>query len=367
MNYLFHLGRDAELSALEVVSYLERTKRTYQVKKVTKLIMMVSIDAFDPVEAMKCLGGTIKISAAAEDADAIIRASMTKNRISVGMTVLESGITMPEQVVQQIKTIAREEHVKVMQKHKTGRDIPPSKSKGLDLEMVIYKNILYHVVAVSDPKSYAQRDEKRPFFDPLMVISVRLAKILINLSQVKPNGVLLDPFCGLGTILQEAALMQLQPIGSDDDSRNIRECKENLAWAKKTVGMNILPKVTIRRVEKMGLVKADAIATEPYLGPFLKKLPFENEARDIAAELTPMYDSFLREARKTLRVGAKMAVIVPSFKTRNEKVIRIGFQTLLKNHNFAIVQPLKNTLIPLEYTLKGSKIRRQIYVVEKLK
>ena len=54
----------------------------------------------------------------------------------------------------------------------------------------------------------------------------RLAKILINLSEVKDEEILLDPFCGIGVILEEALLQNINVIGIDKDKKAVDRCKE---------------------------------------------------------------------------------------------------------------------------------------------
>ena len=372
MNYIFHLGRDAELSALEVISYLERIQKKYKILKITKKALVIDLPNLDNNEAIKNLGGTIKISLELEDPEKAIQKkiySINSKRIHYGINSLESSTKSFQQLVNLIKTFCKKEKIKVLHKHSKEREIPPSKSQNLDLELTLFKNKVYAVIAASDPKSYALRDEKRPYFDPLKVISVRLSKILINLAQPKNNDTLLDPFAGLGTILQEASLMNINSIGTDNNPQTINRCKANLDWAKKQFKIKNSPKTLVSDISQLSkkVKSVDCIATEPYLGPYIKKLPTEMEAREIAKDISRLYNNFLKEASKILKTGSKVAVIVPAFKTRDSKTIRIGFQNMLKIHNFKIHQPLKNKLIPLDYTLRGSKIRRKIYILEKLK
>ena len=81
--------------------------------------------------------------------------------------------------------------------------------------------------SISNPKDYKNRDENRPKFDEKKVVSIRLAKILINLSQARYE--VLDPFCGCGTILQEGLLKKLDVIGIDKDISDVRA---NLNWLR---------------------------------------------------------------------------------------------------------------------------------------
>lgn len=371
MEYIFHLGRNPELSSLEIVSFLKRTNRKYEILKITKRALLANVDKLDSTDAISCLGGTIKISSEPQDIDSLIQNKIVNTRskkINFGINFMESSKAELKKVSEKVKQISRVESVKALQKHSTEREIPPSKSKNLDLELTLFKNKLYMVSAVSDPKSYAFRDEGRPCYDSLKVVSVRLAKILINLAQPKERDILLDPFSGLGTILQEASLMNLQTIGTDNDKLIIKDSKANLNWAKRELKIKKNPQIKCMNVSKISCLRnVDCIATEPYLGPFLRKLPTEQEAREIVKDLSKLYDSFLRESSKLLKKGSKIAIVVPTFKTKNAKLIRIGFQTMLKKHGFDIYQPLKNTLVPIDYVLKGSKIRRKIYILEKLK
>ncbi|MBT4060116.1 MAG: hypothetical protein HOE69_07420 [Euryarchaeota archaeon] len=69
---------------------------------------------------------------------------------------------------------------------------------------------------------------KRPFFKPIS-LDPRLARAMVNLAC--PNGGnILDPFCGTGGILLEAASIGLHAFGSDADSRMVWGSRENLEW-----------------------------------------------------------------------------------------------------------------------------------------
>src|SRR3989338_7924655 len=96
-------------------------------------------------------------------------------------------------------------------------------------EVILYKDVIAEVIAVFNPKDYDLRD-KRPYLEKEKLTSIRLAKILINLSQAKEDGKLLDPFCGSGTVLQEALLMGIDAIGMDSDSITIHHARKNLTW-----------------------------------------------------------------------------------------------------------------------------------------
>ncbi len=57
---------------------------------------------------------------------------------------------------------------------------------------------------------------------------------MINLSGAKPDDYLWDPFCGTGTVLQEAALIGVNAYGSDLSDKMISYTTENMNWVEKT-------------------------------------------------------------------------------------------------------------------------------------
>ena len=60
--------------------------------------------------------------------------------------------------------------------------------------------------AVHNPFEFQKRDIYKPIQRKIFGMPPRLARIMVNLSACTPGKVLLDPFCGVGTILQEALM-----------------------------------------------------------------------------------------------------------------------------------------------------------------
>ena len=62
--------------------------------------------------------------------------------------------------------------------------------------------------------------QHRPFFSPIS-LHPKLARVLVNISAIKRDETLLDPFCGTGGILIEAGLIGAKVIGSDIEEKMI--------------------------------------------------------------------------------------------------------------------------------------------------
>ncbi|MBS3748428.1 MAG: methyltransferase domain-containing protein [Candidatus Thermoplasmatota archaeon] len=68
----------------------------------------------------------------------------------------------------------------------------------------------------------------RPFFSPIS-LHPKIARALVNLSQVNDQDTILDPFCGTGGILLEAGLMNISIIGSDISEKMVKGTQRNLS------------------------------------------------------------------------------------------------------------------------------------------
>ncbi|MEK6839371.1 MAG: DNA methyltransferase, partial [Nanoarchaeota archaeon] len=275
----------------------------------------------------------------------------SSNKITFSLTLIDS-----KNILDELRAFWKEQNVKALQKFAQMRDIPPSKAKNLDFDLIVFRNVLYKVTSISNPKEYRERDEKRPSFDPKKVISIRLAKILINLSEAKNE--ITDPFCGTGTILQEALLMGYRVIGIDlfiDDAR------KNIEW----LGKNYRNKTKFLQGDVTKVLSqmqsVEAIVTEPYMGPYYKKLPSEQEAQRTIKELIPLYTNFFTALHP--KIKGKVVILLPRIRTYM-KTFTLPINEILQKTGFEIVSPLPSIKLPLEYEKRHSKIERSIYILE---
>jgi tRNA (guanine10-N2)-dimethyltransferase len=74
-----------------------------------------------------------------------------------------------------------------------------------------------------------RRGHLRPFLSPI-TLHPKIARAMVNLSQVKKQQTLLDPFCGTGGILLEAGFIGAQIIGSDIEQKMIEGSQKNLEF-----------------------------------------------------------------------------------------------------------------------------------------
>ena len=367
--YLFVLGRDPELSLIEIGSLLESNNIEYEIFDNDKNIAVVKIKNFSE-SIIKKLGGTIKIAEIISNTNKLDEIEInlekanlyngTKNKINYYISAFNTNLKSF------VEDFLKDYFKRIILKALYRKETTPSSmirneilKEGLDL--VIYKNYIAKTIAVSNPLELKQRDISRPSVDYMKTISLRLAKILINISQVKENETLVDPFCGSGSILQEALLNNINVIGFDKSKESIEQAKKNLEWLKE----NYLIKADYRLFNldsrKMSSVikKADSIVTEPYLGPYIRKLPRIEEAKEIILDLSSLYSSIIKQASLMLNSGKRLVIVIPRLRTLENKTLFIDINSIAENNDFYLAHK------PIIYAYSKSKIIREICVLEK--
>ncbi len=369
-TYLFELGRDPKLSVIEIESYLQKKELKFEILETGKNIVVIKTENLDAKETTKQLGGTIKIAKVISTSGKIedIEQNLNQQELYMGeenktyYSVNAYNTDIDDYVLEYLKDYFKRIKVKAILK----KDIEPSRLAKKELEteildIVIYKNYIGKTVATTNPKEIKERDLGRPNVDYMKTISIRLAKILINLSQVKEKETLVDPFCGSGTVLQEAIIKGINAIGLDSDSNSIKQSKDNLEWVKQhyeAKGQYQLIKLDSRKMASV-IKEADAIVTEPYMGPYIKKLPTMTEARELTLELTDLYTTVINQAARMLHTEKRIVMIVPRIRTRENSKVLIDFKSIIENAGFRSVYE------PILYAYKESKLHREIWVLEK--
>ncbi len=101
-----------------------------------------------------------------------------------------------------------------------------------ELRAVVSENTAYLGVkkaGIETSHFQQRRGHLRPFLSPI-TLHPKIARALVNLSQVKKQQTLLDPFCGTGGILLEAGLLGAYTVGSDIEQKMIDGSQKNLDY-----------------------------------------------------------------------------------------------------------------------------------------
>jgi len=273
----------------------------------------------------------------------------------------------------------------VTSKEDTLSSVIVAKNKLLGSELIVIKaddqKIHYGLTQAVQPfEAYGQRDYGKPARDSERgMLAPKLAQVLINLAAVSRQKVILDPFCGTGTVLQEALLLGYrQVIGSDSDSLAITAAKKNLEWLAKEnkLGQYKLIQADVRNIfEQIKPGEVQAVVTEPYLGPAreLAGRVQDGRRKEIVAQLTNLYLQAFEQFNKILPSGGRVVMIWPVFIQEErkiylplmEKIEASGFvRTIPAVVNSSLAQYLtpRKTLI---YQRPGQVVTREITVWHK--
>ncbi|MEW6505936.1 MAG: DNA methyltransferase [Chloroflexota bacterium] len=244
-------------------------------------------------------------------------------------------------------------------------------------------SFLAKTVAAHDPFEFQKRDVGRPVQRKIFSIPPRLAKILVNLSMCQRGKVFLDPFCGVGTILQEALLAGACVIGVDVNPWCVEASRTNLDWLEDEYKLADASCEVLQgdacNLNQIHDNTVDCIATEPDLGPALRDVPTESYARRIVVKLKPLYSGFLSEAHRTLSEGGRLALVSPYIRTHGKGFVAMDVEGMAKAVGFRSVSlfgrdyfsgssPLIEELVGTSFfvdVMKRHKIGRKINVFTK--
>ena len=226
--------------------------------------------------------------------------------------------------------------------------------------------------AVLDINELEDRDVKRPFFRAKLGMGAALARAMIHISQKKPPGVIYDPFCGTGIILQEALLLGYTPQGSDVDATCIQGTNDNLSWISQRMKIK-KPKDVVRRIDfthaAEHLHDIEAIVTEPYLGPALTGYPDRRGAAKIIRDLSERYQRYMASIDDVLTDDGVAVFIVPGIRSAEDMLYTLDPEDLFTRHGFSIQkQKIQNVDVPFmfRHAPKEQRVERLIYVISRV-
>ena len=194
-------------------------------------------------------------------------------------------------------------------------------------------------VEVHNPFEFQKRDIYKPNQRKIFGMPPRLARIMVNLSACKNGNILLDPFCGVGTILQEALLERAMVVGMDVNPWCVKAATENLEWLVREYGLEgadfrVLQGDVNKLLEKVGQESMDCIVCEPDLGPALRQVPTGPYAKKIIQKLEPLYFGFVEQAYGALKPGGRLVLVTPYIRTRAKQSITMPIDTKLGELGF---------------------------------
>ncbi|WP_048147912.1 TRM11 family SAM-dependent methyltransferase [Palaeococcus ferrophilus] len=179
-------------------------------------------------------------------------------------------------------------------------------------------------VRVADPFELKKLDVERPRQRAILSIPPRLARIMVNLSEVR-EGKALDPFCGVGTVIQELLLQGFDAYGSDINPSIVNAAKENVAWLKKEFRVKRSAHLEVCDAKKLHRCfrgRFDLIVSEPYLGKPLRKKPTRGEAVEMARKLDSFYFPVFESFSRVMKRNGRVVFVFPAYRLSDGSIYR---------------------------------------------
>lgn len=193
-------------------------------------------------------------------------------------------------------------------------------------------------VFISDNKTYVgleiseinrsdfekRKVQNRPFFSPIS-LHPKLARALVNFSQIKKGELLLDPFCGTGGILIEAGLIGAKVVGCDIEKKMIEGCKQTLEYYN--ISDPILINSDIGNIDNY-IKKVDAVVTD---------FPYGKSTTTKGEKIEDLYNRAFEKIVQIIKKNSIAVIVSP-----NEKLYTLGkdFFSILEKHEVRVHRSL---------------------------
>ncbi len=391
--YFCILGSHPDLSTAEIRAVLPDAKNIHAFDK----MLILESENWDSNQLMDKLGGTIKLG------DIIYQGSLTKLNSSLiadllapanantegkrsldfGLTIYGSKSTQKKffKLPIQLKKDLRAKGYSVRWvTGKGGEPLSPAAvakcnlcdTPNADLCLMVDgdKAYLGKTANVQNADAWSKRDYDRPKRDSKNgMLPPKLARMMVNLAETPSDGVILDPFCGSGTILMEAVLATdaKQIIGSDIEAKQIQYTEANNNWlvqekiisSKDAKRFRIFTADVINIQNFLAPKSIDAIITEGYLGPPLHGTESQRTLEKNAQQILNLWIDSLRALRPILKSKAKLVIITPEYQNPNGQAAadlvphlhHLGYQTISSQKQ-------------LSYSRENQYVKRNILILE---
>lgn len=375
MTYLFFLGQTRELCFAELSAVASRLQLAAPTL-VSDFIATIETDAEIDVDSLQLdLGGTIKIAQQITslpldtDVFATVVETLAQQEVKRFVIAEHNRDHLPVILATDVKRALSKQGVSSSY-HETpryGANAATLKHRNLtELHVVQLETaiVLARTVAAQDVDTWAQRDIEKPERDRQRgMLPPKVARMMLNIAIGADNPadhVVFDPFCGMGTILIEAAdLGVVTLLGNDASPEAIMATQKNLTWWKSISKQDFSWELTTKPTENLEIrdfkVRPTIVVTEPFLG---KLTPNEAQIPGIVRGLEKLYRGSLKALRQLVPVGGRMALILPSFRRRGKHITVEGTLKDLKKFNMNVIAG------PFRGGRPSAVTQRDIYVIE---
>jgi tRNA (guanine10-N2)-dimethyltransferase len=326
MKYLFELSKEHKtLPIAEILASLDAEEINYKISESNEDVLIIETNS--EKEKIQRLAKRLSLAF-------YVDLFMFSCKPSIGdINTKASGNTFGEKCTIAVRCKNRSENMdskSIMdsladiytKNRKVSLDNPDIEIRGLITDSTLYVGLK---IAEIDSRQFRKRKaQNRPFFSPISM-DPKIARAIVNLSSIKRNEVLLDPFCGTGGILIEAGLIGAKVVGSDIENKMIEGCKKTLDFYN-VKNYNLFCS-DIGEINKHVDV-ADAIVTD---------LPYGKSTTTKGEKIDHLYERAFENFSKLLKRNGKAVVGLS-----DKRLISVGekYLSLMERHELRVHRSL---------------------------
>jgi tRNA G10 N-methylase Trm11 len=230
--------------------------------------------------------------------------------------------------------------------------------------------IIAESVGAQNITALAARDQARPRTDAFVgMLPPKLARMMVNMAagDITNTTTVLDPFCGTGVVLQEAALLGCGTVyGSDLSAKMVDYTQTNLDWLldryhlTTTVRVEEADAMTHQWKQPIGTVICETYLGQPFSAP-----PSPAKLTEVRGNCDRIVGTFLRNIAGQLAPGTTLCIAIPAWRDHTGQFTHLSVVGSLERLGYRL-QPLHHVRHEqLLYYRETQVVARQLLVLQK--
>lgn len=226
--------------------------------------------------------------------------------------------------------------------------------------------IVAESVGAQNITAFAARDQARPKTDAFVgMLPPKLARMMVNMTSM-PRGRVLDPFCGTGVVLQEAAILGYSTYGTDLSDKMIDYSKANLSWLTGLYGNITQSTLAVgNATDYQWDPPIDSVVCETYLGQPFSAPPSSAKLQEVRGNCNHIISEFLKNIHLQIATGTPLCIAVPAWRATDGSFTHLPFIDALDALGYTR-RELKNVRADqLLYYRENQVVARELLLLEK--
>lgn len=177
---------------------------------------------------------------------------------------------------------------------------------------------------------------------------------------------ILDPFCGTGVVLQEAALMGFDVYGTDLSEKMVDYSTANMKWLADKFGVDV--DVNIHHgdaIETKWQLPIDAAVAETYLGQPFSAPPAPDKLAQVQRICNEIISKFLENIGTQVEKGTPFCLAVPAWRDKSGRFTHLPLVETLGKLGYRQVQLRHAKTTDLLYYREDQVVARQLLILRK--